>query len=301
MSNNELSISVCIPAYNQDVSALVRELTHQIPNCGGKVRIIIADDGSQEPFRKTNTTLKLQPFVHYHEAAENMGRSAIRNYLAGLSDDSHLLFLDGDSIIDRPDFMSNYITALKINPDDVYCGGTHFQENKPDDDKMLHWTYGTKVIAVKHSQPGRDGQIYFMSSNFLINRILFDKIKFDEEITSYGHEDTAFGYDLKQENVKIIGFNNPVLHNDLDTNEVFLNKVEQAVINLKRLSKIPYFEEHLEGVRLVKWGKKLKSTGLSGLYKFFFGMFRKAVLKNLHGSHPSLFSLNLYKLYLYLQ
>lgn len=299
--SNDLSISVCIPAFNQDVTALVRALTHQIPASGGKVKIIIADDGSDEAFRKINTTLTLQPYVHYHEAEQNMGRSAIRNFLASLSDDSHLLFLDGDSIIDNPNFMSNYITALKINPDDVYCGGTHFQENKPDDDKMLHWTYGTQVIAVKHSQPGRDGQVYFMSSNFLINRILFEKIKFDEEIISYGHEDTAFGYDLKQNNIKIQGFNNPVLHGDLDSNDVFLTKMEQAVINLKRLAKIQYFDEHLKGVRLVKWGKKLSNSGLSGIYKGIFSMFREPVLKNLRGSHPSLFVLNLYKLYLYLK
>ncbi len=301
MNNNEFSISVCIPVFNQDVSTLIRELTHQIPTSGGQVKIILVDDASEEGFKNINTTLKLQPFVHYEEVQRNMGRSSIRNYLGSLSDDTHLLFIDGDSIIDNPRFIANYITALKINPEDVYCGGTHYQETKPEADKMLHWKYGTKVIAVKHSQEGRDGQVYFMSSNFLIKKELFDKIKFDEEVISYGHEDTAFGFELKKMNKKVQGYNNPVLHGDLDTNEEFLRKVEHSVLNLKRLEKNSSIEEHLSGIRLVKRGKSIKDHGLSGIYKFLFSMLRRPVLNNLHGAHPSLIALNFYKLYLYLK
>lgn len=301
MNNNEFSVSVCIPVFNQDVSVLVRELTHQIPTSGGRVKIILVDDTSDETYQLMNRTLKLQPFVQYEELQRNIGRSAIRNYLASLSDDTHLLFLDGDSIIENPRFMANYITALKINPEDVYCGGTHFQENKPEADKRLHWKYGRKVISVKHSQEGRDGQVYFMSSNFLINKDLFDKIKFEELLTSYGHEDTAFGYELKKLNIKVQGYNNPVLHGDLDTNEVFLTKVEHSILNLKQLEQNVSLREHLSGIRLVKWGKTLREHRLDGIFKFVYSLVKKPLLNNLQGAHPSLGVLNFYKLYLYLK
>ncbi len=293
------SISICIPIYNQDVKPLVRTLVHQSSFFPGMVNIILVDDASEEIYKNNNRLLKEKYHIHYEELSNNIGRSAIRNYMASISTGSHCLFLDGDSVIENSEFLQNYLHALDKNEDAVYCGGTYFQKANYETNKMLHWTYGTKVISRLHSTRQADGRFHFMSSNFIIKRTVFESIKFDENIREYGHEDTIMGYELKQHQIEVIGIDNPVLHSSLDTNEVFLEKVSQSVFNLKKLKLSGHYEKPLQEIRLIRTAAKLSLSGFAGIYRWFFDAINALVFKNLNGDKPSLRLLSMYKLYLY--
>ena len=299
MAKSITSISICIPIYNQDIKPLVSTLANQASLMAGFVNIIAVDDASEEVYKNKNRLLEEKYQIHYEELSNNIGRSAIRNYMASISTGSHCLFLDGDSIIENPDFLKTYLDALEKNEDAVYCGGTYFQKANYDANKMLHWTYGTKVIAKLHSTRQADGRFHFMSSNFVIKKDVFKFISFDENIREYGHEDTIMGYELKEHQIDVIGIDNPVLHGSLDTNEVFLEKVSQSVFNLKKLKLSGHYEKPLQEIRLIRTAAKLSLSGFAGIYRWFFDAINALVFKNLNGDKPSLRLLSMYKLYLY--
>ena len=56
----------------------------------------------------------------------------------------------------------------------------------------------------------------------LIPKKIFLAIKFDESITKYGHEDTLLGIMLEKEKKEIFHINNPLYHNGIENNIIFL-------------------------------------------------------------------------------
>jgi hypothetical protein len=59
-------------------------------------------------------------------------------------------------------------------------------------------------------------------------------------LTTYGHEDTLFGYQLRINGISFQHIENPVLNSNLDDNQQFLENVAQEIthkiFNLEKLS-----------------------------------------------------------------
>ena len=93
-----MTLSVCIPVYNQDVTGLVYSLLEQIKSSalGQLVNIIIIDDHSEESFYSLNRVLSKE--VTYKYLDKNIGRSKIRNKFLKYSESDYLLFIDCDYI-----------------------------------------------------------------------------------------------------------------------------------------------------------------------------------------------------------
>ena len=70
-----------------------------------------------------------------------------------------------------------------------------------------------------------------------------DKVKFDERITKYGHEDTLFGFELKKNNTQITHIDNPVINGNLETNEEFIEKTEEGLLNLLKIVEFLSFDK----------------------------------------------------------
>lgn len=295
------SITVCIPVFNQYIADLAAVLAYQVSGATIPVVVFFGDDASEEKFRKLNRPVMAKYGFVYEEMPENTGRARMRNYMAEKANTTHVLFLDGDTIIEHSDFLVNYIESLLQSPDTVFCGGTYFQPRNYDKNKMLHWTYGTKVVAGLHSRRDLEGRFHFMASNFLIKREYFEQVRFQEDLRDYGHEDTIFGHELRSANIDVEGIDNQVLHGSLDMNKEFLDKVSHLVLNLKKLKKSGQYEEALAEIRLVKAARNVKKCGLRAPYLWLFDGISTLVAKNLNGSKPSLGLLNMYKLYLFLK
>ena len=134
------TLSILIPTYNNVCIELVRSLQAQASllvssgnspadssvsssgNSSGifKYEILVADDGSTDKATiEGNRLINTLPHCRYIEREKNVGRSAIRNFLAKEAQYPWLLFIDSDLHIDNPLFIENYSQAAG----DVVVGG----------------------------------------------------------------------------------------------------------------------------------------------------------------------------------
>jgi len=136
-------ISILIPIYNFNVTALVQKLVDQCSKAKIHFEIICFDDGSSPKFKALNQPILNLMGVNYVELSENYGRSKIRNKLAKVAQYDYLLFLDCDSKIKYANFIKNYIKEIKREADVTY-GGRYYKKGKPRaKSKVLHWKYGS--------------------------------------------------------------------------------------------------------------------------------------------------------------
>lgn len=249
-------ISICIPIYNFDVNTLIHALGFQMNKQNRPVEIILIDDCSHASFKEINATVCNK--YHYIELDKNIGRSKIRNLFLNYAQYDHLLFLDCDSLIESGDFLQNYINALLDVENQVICGGRIYPRLKPKKEKRLSWEYGRKKESLNCSQRQLSPNKSFMTNNFIIDKKLLSEIKFDERLSEYGHEDTLFGFELKQKGIEIHHIENPVLNGDIEDNAAFLEKTEKGIRNLVFIAQHsdPNFKNE---VHLLKFYNQLKA------------------------------------------
>jgi len=248
-------ISICIPVYNYNITALINELSKQINSLNIQCEIIVIDDGSDRNKQINKTVCKEHTYI---ELPKNIGRAKIRNLFLKYAKYEYLLFLDCDSLIKSPSFLSNYLEIIKEKPK-IVCGGRVYETDRPGRDKRLRWKYG----ILRESQPCAERRKYpnrsFMTNNFLISKNVFEKIKFDERIVKYGHEDTLFGFALKKNNIKIHHIDNPVINGDIELNNVYLDKTKEGIINLiEILNFTKYDKDLINDIKILRFYRKIK-------------------------------------------
>ena len=257
--------------------------------------ILVFDDHSISFYRKRNAALASKTNVSYLEFDQNIGRSRIRNHLASFAKGQWLLFLDCDMLPESNLFLKNYDDSLgKAN---VICGGIQYGPKPFKSELLLRWKYG--VLRESRLANRRQQKPYasFMSGNFLISKVLFNKIRFNEEMSGYGHEDTLFGLELKRNKASILHIDNPTLHLGLESCYQYLVKSEQGVVNLVRLLRIvPEMRKDLEqNIRLLRIYIIFRSVGLGHPLRWFFRLFNPLIRRILCGNKPSLTLFDLYK------
>ena len=284
-------ISVCIPVYNFNITALVNELVKQCEQMNIPTEIIVIDDCSEE-FKTDNQ--RVSKNVKYIDLPKNIGRAKIRNRFLEYANYQYLMFLDCDSLVVREDFLSKYLEVLKNEPN-VICGGRIYPGQSPGRNKMLSWKHGiykeSLPAEVRRLNPNKS----FMTNNFVVARTCLEKIKFDERITKYGHEDTLFGYELAKSNIEITHIDNPVLNGDIETNEVFLQKTKYGVINLVHiLNFLEYDKDFIKNVNLLDYYYKTKT--LRGVQYLIYKIFKKPIYYFLVKGFVSIKFFDFYKL-----
>jgi glycosyltransferase involved in cell wall biosynthesis len=288
-------ISICIPVFNFDVTELVEMLLEQSKGIEEKVEILVFDDRSTSFYKKRNQLLSKHDNVSYLEFENNLGRSRIRNRLADFSAGRSLLFLDCDMIPSDTNFLRNYAEARELVP--VVVGGIAYGPKPFKYELLLRWKYG--IVREAHNENYRQINPYrsFMSGNFLIDKEVFNQIRFNEDILGYGHEDTLFSLELKHLKVPILHINNTCIHLGIEPNFEYLAKSEQSLVNLVRLLKIaPHMRKELfSNVRILRFYRLLRNLGLAYPLRWFFRVFNPMIRRILCSSRPSLFLLDLYK------
>lgn len=249
-------ISICIPIYNYNVAPLVESLSKQIDELSVPCELVLIDDASDISFRDVNRASC--SCFHYIELPLNVGRSRIRNLFLEYARYDNLIFMDCDVVIESSLYIKNYLKCIEVGAR-VVCGGRIYDAHRPSSEYILRWKYGrlreSKPEAVRRQQANKS----FMTNNFLIHRDILAAIRFDERITTYGHEDTLFGYALNQAGVQICHINNPVMNGDFESNSDYLVKVESGLINLVNILQFYQKDERLdEFFNVLKFYHKVK-------------------------------------------
>jgi len=288
-------LSICIPVYNCDVRRLVKDLHLQAVNTAYPFEIILLDDASNESFRKINQTIDLEG-VRYIQLNKNIGRAKIRNRLAGEAKFPYLLFMDCDSAVASPNYIENY--APFFESPTVCCGGRIYEDKKPADSTFLRWEYGVERESVSASERNKNPNAGFQTNNFLIHKRIFEKVKFNEDLTGYGHEDTLFGLELLGQGIIIRHIDNPLIHLGLESAFDFLKKAENGIANLYRIELIlrEKYPNYINHSRLMQSKLFLQKYHLSGFVSKLFSIVRLQMRKNLLSKNPSLFVFDLYRL-----
>ncbi len=285
-------ISILIPIYNFDVRLLVQKLHRQGNLLTVDFEIICVDDASSEDFKAINQTVAGLSAVRLIELDKNIGRAAIRNFLASEAHFPYLLFMDGDSAPLDNNYLKRYQDQL--SPTALLYGGRCYQASAPIEKNLyFHWYYGSKRESQKAAFRKLNPYQSFMTNNFLIPKVLFEKIKFDEGLRHYGHEDTIFGLALQQKSVTIVHLDNPLEHIGIEDAAHFIKKSEQAIENLFQLSK----QYNLtKTVRLLGFYEKINRLKLTPFVLLFAYFFKKQLKKHCLSQPIFLGLFDLYKL-----
>ncbi len=287
-------LSILIPTYNFSIVSLVKSLHDQLKNQNISYEIICLDNNSNSEISTINAEINKYNFCIYELLSKDVGRSKIRNLLAEKSKYKWLLFLDADVLPVNNNFIERYLKSVNDNVIKVIYGGLKYYDKKPTSDKLLRWVYGKKREEISLDQRIKTDEIHFSSANFLIDKRTFNKIKFDELLTKYGHEDTLLGIELRKKNISITQIDNPVYHLGLDLNDLFIEKSRKAVENLMYLQKKNKI--NINDNRLLKSFNNLTKIKMDYLMALFFKKYANKMKENLNSRKPSLFIYDLYRL-----
>ncbi|HPF51851.1 MAG TPA: glycosyltransferase family A protein [Draconibacterium sp.] len=292
-------LSISIPVFNIKIDNLVLALHQQAEKLNIPFEIRVYDDNSKATVKQHNRRLKEIKNVVYVELEENVGRAAIRNKMGFDSRFEWLLFIDADSRINHENYLENYIKSQQNNL--VVCGGTSYSDEKPYDQNLLRWKYGTVRESISADLRNKQKGFIITSNNFMIEKNVFKKIHFREEIREYGHEDTLLGYDLFKNEIKIVHIDNPLEHTGLEDAVTFLEKSKSALINLLFISEKMFADTEEFNVQIPFLYRYKKITRFISpfFFRFFFKLFGAVLEKNLKGKHPSLFLFDVYKVFYY--
>lgn len=290
-------LSICIPVFNVDVRPLVQQLANQIAHADAPCEIILIDDASRLEVKKVNQTLV--DCAQYIELPKNIGRSAIRNRFLEVAKQPFLLYLDCDAEIISDDFIQKYINFLRESSPEVVVGASIYQKEIPDKLHRLRWYYSVNRESKSIEQRLKFPQLGFKTNNFIIQKSLLEKIRFDERLKNYGHEDTLLGFQLKERNILIQHIDNPVRNKILDSNERFLEKTKEGIDSLVKIIgfDIPV-QSFIRQVKLLSFYKKIQSNVFLWIaFKCTFPFFGCAKRLLLNGN-TNLYLFDFYKLVL---
>jgi len=248
-------LSICIPVYNTDIRPLATELHRQSQSFSSEVELLFIDDASDFTFKEKNRSVGT--FCDYQELPQNIGRSKIRNAFLPFVKGKYILFLDGDSVVFRDDFIEKYLVFLKENKPNLIVGGREEVSERPARNYLLRWRYSQSRESKSLEERQKDTKSGFKSNNFIVKKTIFEINPFDETLHHYGHEDTLFGYQLRKKGVQCLHIDNPILNSDLVENEAFLHKTKEAISNLVRIAIKLNDHQFIEEQKLLSWEKRI--------------------------------------------
>jgi glycosyltransferase involved in cell wall biosynthesis len=292
-----MNISILIPVNDFDIVALVHSMRDGMKEVKEFIEILIGDDGSSEEYRKKYQSLAGNN-VKVISAEKNIGRAAIRNRLITEAKGDFILFIDADTMTrgTAETYLNKWLGYL--NSARVLCGGILYTDSPPGDpDKFLRWKYGRKKEQQKASERNNHAHASFSTFNVLIDKSIFSKFRFYEELKQYGHEDTLFSYQLNKAGINVFHIDNGLVHEGLETNKEFLTKTKSSIENLSKLydnvTDKKTFSSSVNLLRLFWW---LKVFHLTRIFAGFFIRYREKMEIHLDSSKVSLTLFKLYKI-----
>jgi glycosyltransferase involved in cell wall biosynthesis len=292
-----MKISLLIPVFDYDIIALVHSMKSALPIVPEFTEILIGDDGSSDEYKQKYKSLEGDG-VRVIYSLKNIGRAAIRNKLALEATGDFLLFVDADAML--PGTAEAYFLKWLpfLTKSSVISGGTLYHESPPGDpDKLLRWKYGIRKEQIKAVDRNKHQHSSFSTFNVLISKSVFSKIRFNEELKQYGHEDTLMGYQLKKAGIDILHIDNGLMHEGLESNKEFLNKTKLGIENLSKLfDSVTDKKAFSDTVRILRIYNKLNFLRLTRILAGIFIRYRDKMEIRLDSSDISLRLFGFYKI-----
>ena len=284
------TLSILIPTYNDLCVRLVDDLRQQAEAAGFDYEILVADDGSTDAdVIAKNSEINQWPHCHYLRQSQNIGRAAIRNHLARQARYDHLLFIDSDMTLVRPDYLSRYVSTAGA---DVIDGGVCIGGDADALKGNLRYRYEK---AAEHENTAEKRRLHpyqdFHTANFLIRRDLMLAHPFDERFRHYGYEDVLFGKQLRADRIAITHIDNPLGFCTFEPNPDFVSKTEEGLRTLCQ------FRHELRGYsRMLTFADGIHIPPILWIIRLSHRLFGTLIRRNLCGHHPNLRLFGLYKL-----
>ncbi|MEC5166151.1 glycosyltransferase involved in cell wall biosynthesis [Flavobacterium sp. PL11] len=285
-------LSILITIYNYNLLPLVEELHRECLKLGIVFEILAQDDASNSIYNIKNEEINLLSHCSYVTLNKNVGYRENKNILVSKSKYDNLLILDGDCILPNTNFIKNYIE--QITSYEVVYGGRIHTNSAPSNNQLLRWKYGKFMEDQTVAQREKNPYGATLFNNTLIKKSVFNAIKFDISFKKYGNDDTLFSFELQKLKVTVKHIENPVQHDDIDTNLVYLQKTKHSLENLKLL--------YQKNLIPTNYSKMLRLTSKLHRYKItyplsaFHSLFKNMMEYNLKGNTPSLFVFNMFRL-----
>lgn len=220
-----MKASVVIPVYNQaERLKLVLKAFDWQQMDKGEFEVIIVDDGSNDDIDNVVNQGDYK-FIHKMiKLNKNSGRSYARNIGADQAKGEIIVFCDGDRIPDK-EFISRHIEAHeKFEEECVVIGkivDIYIDDFENKSDELATYTTVSSLTRVMRNfnyadcvfnlfdKFGRTNSkiawLTFLSGNCSIDRSIYRKLGgFDTNFTSWGFEDSEYGYRLCKAGVKYI-------------------------------------------------------------------------------------------------
>lgn len=281
-------ISILIPTFNDDCTALAKALGHQAEAIRGlEWELIVADDASTDAsVVEANRAIGLLPHCRVVRRKQNVGRARIRNVLAEEARGEWLLYIDGDGKVVLDDYLRRFLDV--IGQFDACYGGYRMMPGPPDN---LRWRY-ERAAAPRHSAGQRARHPYqsFNISNLLIRRELMTAHPLDARFTRYGYEDVLLGKQLQCAGIVMGHIDAPIGFFDYEPNDRFVAKTEEGLRTLHA------FRDELRGFSTLLATSERMGAPLRWAFRRMFRLMQKRWRSNLCGTSPSLFLFKCYKL-----
>ena len=185
----------------------------------------------------------------------------------------------------------NYIDFI---PQNLTILGGRIYNDAQDEHHTLLTKYG--IIKERNNNPVHISNAPFTSPNFLIPKTIFNKIRFNENIKGYGHEDTIFGIELSRLNIPYYRFDNPIIHLQIEDNQTFIHKTNESIQNLYNIYKTQQYPEIQTLSPVLNLYTKIKKFHLTTIFTKIYQNYSNSLLKYCDNKNPNLKLFSLYKL-----
>jgi len=282
-------LSILIPTYNDVCTHLISVLQQQADALGTAYEIIVADDGStHEDVIIENRSINLLPHCRYVERKENVGRAAIRNFLANEAIHPFLLFIDADMVVPDDDFLKRYAEhpCNTVIDGGVIINGAHNVR------QTLRYRYEKNaehahLTTVRIQHPYQ----HFHTANFLVAQNIMLTHPFDNRFRNYGYEDVFFGKQLQENHIEIAHIDNPLSFEVFEDNASFISKTEEGLRTLYQ------FQQELSGFsNMLIIIQRLRQWKLLPVIRLWHQLFGTTERWLLVGNHAPLWLFSLYRL-----
>lgn len=230
-------LSVLIPFFRDDPAGLIVALELQAAPLGGRVEIVLLDDGGGDlalTHRVGLQVSKLATPARLVALDLNQGRARGRNRLAAHARARHLLFLDSDMAPDADDFLARYLERIDQGDPAVVFGGFSMKQASHAPRFALHRALSLRGECLPAAERRLQPEKYVYTSNLLVRREVFEAEAFDESFSGWGWEDVEWGMRVARR-FGVEHIDNSATHLGLDPAETLAGKYEQSALNFARV------------------------------------------------------------------
>ena len=274
--NKSPTIDIVVPCYNvayiveHCVSSLLKQSYSE-----NAITIYLVNDGSSDTTGEILESFSNHQHVKIIHNEKNRGLSAARNSGIQAGDGEVICFLDSDMTVNS-DWISAHLNILGKNNIVGVLGDSHLPEGQQPN-KLDRYLYDSRRGARRFGEGIPIRFSHFLFNNTSLKRSVFDVIElFDENITSYGGEDTELAIRLWEEYPDGLRFSFSAVcehHHSRELNEFCNSMYQYGKTNLPSLlEQFPQYSAELGG----EWIKSMKG------YILFNPIMRWVVSKSRH-------------------